>query len=239
MWQHLSASSPRQGVVLRGVWGVGELWTNREARRGREVIMGSTVPCEHCGKSIYRNPYRLSHFQHQFCDRRCRGDWRASQRAVIQATGAIEGRTKDGCFAPITGKTRYRVSQRNGRRMTAQRAVWIDAYGTIPRGYYIHHKDKNPRNNALDNLLAVTITEHNRIHAHSPWNKGLTVGSSVKLAEAHKTKGLSKTMGKYPMFIQARVLDAMGVHYKAIASVSDVVGRQVHDYLQKENVYVF
>lgn len=46
--------------------------------------------------------------------------------------------------------------------------------GPIKKGLYVHHKDENKLNNAVENLEAVSCEAHNRIH-HSgkpSWNKG-------------------------------------------------------------------
>lgn len=42
------------------------------------------------------------------------------------------------------------------------RKIWKDHYDEIPldedgRSYEIHHKDKNPQNNNIDNLICVSI----------------------------------------------------------------------------------
>ena len=48
--------------------------------------------------------------------------------------------------------------------------IWIDNYGDIPSGYIIHHKDGNPRNNALSNLECITGKEHVAKHyADKEW----------------------------------------------------------------------
>lgn len=48
------------------------------------------------------------------------------------------------------------------------RSVHILVYeafkGTIPKGYQIHHKDKNRFNNCIKNLECLTPSEHIRIH---------------------------------------------------------------------------
>lgn len=36
----------------------------------------------------------------------------------------------------------------------------------IAEGKEIHHKDGNPANNAIDNLIELTPTQHNRIHKY-------------------------------------------------------------------------
>jgi hypothetical protein len=53
--------------------------------------------------------------------------------------------------------------------MKHYRKLWIEAYGPIPvdedgRSYEIHHIDGNRNNNALENLMCVSIQEHYDIH---------------------------------------------------------------------------
>ena len=54
------------------------------------------------------------------------------------------------------GKFRYRA-----------RAMWEEAYGPIPRGYLIHHKNEDPFDDRLDNFQMVTRAEHALLHADS------------------------------------------------------------------------
>ena len=42
--------------------------------------------------------------------------------------------------------------------------VWIGAFGPIPKGSVIHHLDKNPINDALDNLALVARAGHVNLH---------------------------------------------------------------------------
>ena len=42
--------------------------------------------------------------------------------------------------------------------------IWKDAYGEIPPGHDIHHRDGNPLNNALENLECVARAEHHDYH---------------------------------------------------------------------------
>lgn len=39
-------------------------------------------------------------------------------------------------------------------------AIWEAAHGPVPEGWTIHHKDRNPLNNALENLECLTVPEH-------------------------------------------------------------------------------
>jgi hypothetical protein len=46
------------------------------------------------------------------------------------------------------------------------KVVWEKAHGPIPRGMVIHHKDRNPLNDDLANLQAMTRREHAVEHEH-------------------------------------------------------------------------
>lgn len=44
------------------------------------------------------------------------------------------------------------------------RKIWEEAFGEIPESYEIHHIDGDRSNNAIENLLCVSVEEHYRIH---------------------------------------------------------------------------
>lgn len=57
----------------------------------------------------------------------------------------------------------------HGRYFTSNtcihRAVWIYCYGEIPDNYEIHHADKDPSNNELENLHCLSRSEHASLHS--------------------------------------------------------------------------
>jgi hypothetical protein len=57
------------------------------------------------------------------------------------------------------GSKRYRES--------LHRRVWCDNYGSIRRGWDVHHRDGNPANNDLSNLSVVSRGEHARLHENN------------------------------------------------------------------------
>src|SRR5271169_6525226 len=54
----------------------------------------------------------------------------------------------------------------NGRKrqMSEHRYVWEKAYGPIPAGHHIHHKDGNALNNNLSNLECIEASAHRDLH---------------------------------------------------------------------------
>lgn len=57
----------------------------------------------------------------------------------------------------------------NRRGALLHRAVYASAYGPIPEGVDIHHKDGDKTNNAVENLESVTRSEHLRKHRPRGW----------------------------------------------------------------------
>lgn len=48
------------------------------------------------------------------------------------------------------------------------RQIYIYNFGEIPKGYVIHHKDENTLNNKPSNLVAMSKSEHMRLHSSQP-----------------------------------------------------------------------
>lgn len=44
------------------------------------------------------------------------------------------------------------------------RQMYEDAFGAIPKGYIVHHKDGNSNNNTIENLEILTNKEHMQLH---------------------------------------------------------------------------
>lgn len=59
--------------------------------------------------------------------------------------------------------------QKNGARL--HRVVWEYHYGTIPKGYHVHHKDENRANNNIENLELLEAHQHQRHHGSIEKNK--------------------------------------------------------------------
>ncbi len=65
----------------------------------------------------------------------------------------FEGR-KYRRYPNATGISEQRYFKCRGRHL--HRDIWKSNYGEIPRGYHIHHIDKNPLNNSISNLECIS-----------------------------------------------------------------------------------
>ena len=59
----------------------------------------------------------------------------------------------------------------NGERMLKSHYVWSKEHNRkVPKGFVVHHKDLNPKNDSSKNLKLMTKAKHNKLHTS---NKGL------------------------------------------------------------------
>lgn len=109
---------------------------------------------------------------------------------------------KTGRFQTTTDVTRYKIVQFNNKRMSAHAREICIALNIpeVPKGFVVHHIDENKRNNNIDNLALMTITAHNRIHSHKPWNKGMKFGDNDKFDNAIFMARKKREEGFYKKF---------------------------------------
>jgi hypothetical protein len=75
------------------------------------------------------------------------------------------------------------------------RNIYEKEHGNIPEGYEIHHIDGNRNNNAIENLLAVSIEQHYDIHL----SQGDYLACAVMTARMNMTKEERKEIHKLAM----------------------------------------
>lgn len=62
------------------------------------------------------------------------------------------------------GRKEYNTVIKDGFKKPEHRVVWEEAYGKIPPGMIIHHKNGDSKDNQIENLQLVTFLEHMDIH---------------------------------------------------------------------------
>jgi len=58
----------------------------------------------------------------------------------------------------------YYLAPRGSGRSYLHRDVYVDTYGAILEGHHIHHRDFDPFNNVPENLVALSPSEHQKLH---------------------------------------------------------------------------
>lgn len=93
------------------------------------------------------------------------------------------------------------------------RLIYEEVYGSIPKGYAIHHIDGDKTNNNPGNLMLLSKSNHHKLHfnmVNNPrWGNGrIDAAGGVSFLSACKNKGMT---------IQ-EVTDELG--YKSVSTVS-------------------
>lgn len=91
-------------------------------------------------------------------------------------------------------KTRYKYVFVNGKSVLEHVHVWEQANGSKPAGCDIHHIDGDGQNNALENLVCLTKSEHKQLHAKAKLDgKDIVEGTDpVIIADRARKNALAK-----------------------------------------------
>lgn len=84
--------------------------------------------------------------------------------------------TVDGLrFARDEKSGYYRANTPRGVHKTAllHRYLWERSNGPIPKGCHVHHVDGDRANNAMENLVLMTASEHRAYHKANPTDKAM------------------------------------------------------------------
>jgi hypothetical protein len=76
---------------------------------------------------------------------------------------------------------KYKAIKINGVKKDEHRFIWETYYGEIPKNMVIHHINGNSRDNNIDNLKLMSLSEHSRFHMTGKVNshkKEITHGTS-------------------------------------------------------------
>lgn len=80
--------------------------------------------------------------------------------------------------------------------------VWEKHYGKkVPKGYQIHHKDKNKTNNDINNLQLISASEHTKLHMskenHPHYGKELTFEHKIAISKSKNNTGFFRVSKRY------------------------------------------
>lgn len=143
--------------------------------------------CEQCGVSFETWPSYVAAGRGRFCSVACRG------------------------LAARRGKNRYLMVNVKGRAVYVHRKMWEDAYGPIPSGYDVHHKNDDTYDNRLDNFELLLKGDHTRLHhqGERSYNAVLTESAVRDIRARYAAGGVT---------LQT-LADEYGVHLTAIFKV--------------------
>jgi hypothetical protein len=118
---------------------------------------GDAEKCPTCGGGICRRPYGEMHAGSFIRDGE-RVDIRAIPKSGFGDPIYLDAGTQyfDGGLYRLWPSETY-FANGSGR---LHRKVWIAAFGAIPKGCHIHHRDDDPTNNLLANLECIPAKQH-------------------------------------------------------------------------------
>ena len=157
--------------------------------------------CEICGKPIHRKQSHLDKCKHVTCSRECLNELK---RIIYSGEGNHQWGLKGNLNASFKGEKTYKKNgsvidiniyvpshpycDKNGRvrlhrllveeqytRYNIKYFEEINGKIFLRKDSYVHHIDGNHNNNAIENLIPVTKSEHRSIH-----NNEVTIARDVK-----------------------------------------------------------
>lgn len=111
-------------------------------------------------------------------------------------------------------KTGYYLSSRpiNGKRVRLHRFVWENSNGEIPKGYAVHHIDRDKDNNDINNLKLMQLAEHIKYHAanmsesvRDALRRNMIENALPAAIEWHKTEAGSRWHSKHAKKVYERL----------------------------------
>ena len=99
------------------------------------------------------------------------------------------------------------------------RLIYEENFGPIPEGFHIHHLDNDKNNNALENLVLISKSNHHKLHfnmINNPnWGNGrIDAAGGVSFLSASKNKGMT----------MQNIADELG--YSNVSSVFHYIDRR-------------
>lgn len=146
---------------------------------------GDFINCTECNIEFYR---RTSHqrCKNQFCSKQCslkntafkkkHEPWNKDMKGIHLSPYSEFKKGRISMTKVDIGSVKFRTRKREGyarafikiaqpnKWIEKAKLVWITFNGSIPKGYVIHHKDRNPLNDSIDNLACLSRKDHIEEH---------------------------------------------------------------------------
>ena len=90
----------------------------------------------------------------------------------------------------------YQISSGIHQGKLLHRLIYEECFGSIPKGFHIHHLDGNKENNNPANLVMISKSNHHHLHTsgvnHPRWDHGRIDNlGGIEFISAAKNKGMN------------------------------------------------
>ena len=90
----------------------------------------------------------------------------------------------------------WQISSGPNQGKLLHRLIYEENFGPIPEGFHIHHLDNDKNNNALENLVLISKSNHHKLHfnmLNNPnWGNGrIDAAGGVSFLSARKNQGMT------------------------------------------------
>lgn len=86
------------------------------------------------------------------------------------------------CYLAFVKKPDYNVWKRDKKGSMIGRSTFI-MYKSIPEDWVVHHIDEDPENNDTTNLIALSRSDHNKLHAYLRRIRSALLKDNVRMDE--------------------------------------------------------
>lgn len=123
--------------------------------------------CTECGKSFHMkesDKIRYSRKHGYFCSVACSGKYKSKGvYSGVKNPNYKTGRDNRGIIR-LSVETCAFMGLKKGMRI--HRAICCEHFGisNIPKGFHVHHRDCDVRNNSPENLVVLTVSDHKWLH---------------------------------------------------------------------------
>ena len=123
-----------------------------------------------------------------------------------------------------------KIKLKDGSTKDEHKLIWEQANGKIPKGFILHHKNRDGRDNRLENLDIISRAEHARLHLKGT-SRSEATKRKLQIANRKSRSGAKLTVNDV---IAVREMLKSKVSVSDVAYAFNVCKRTIYDIKNKK-----